>query len=166
MPHLHNAHPLQMKFSSFFCVFMLLICVTAIIPTHCTASLGVEDKYWDQRYRLFSLYDRGVQMDSESWFSVTPECISEQIADRCLEGAMRSYLRMMEPNLTTKFTGKKKKKKESKERANLMKGAAHIRVGRMLDLFCGCGGNSIPLARVCDHLVAVDINPAKLIDAR
>ena len=135
-------------------------------PTLCTPPLGVEEKYWDQRYRLFSLYDRGVQMDSESWFSVTPECISELIADRCLEGAMRSYVRMIEPNLSTKYVGKKRKKKEEKEREHLMKCATHVRVGRMLDLFCGCGGNSIPLARVCDHLVAVDINPAKLVDAR
>eukprot|EP00596_Hydrurales_sp_CCMP1899_P010353 CAMPEP_0119034632 /NCGR_PEP_ID=MMETSP1177-20130426/1632_1 /TAXON_ID=2985 /ORGANISM="Ochromonas sp, Strain CCMP1899" /LENGTH=341 /DNA_ID=CAMNT_0006992203 /DNA_START=182 /DNA_END=1204 /DNA_ORIENTATION=+ len=27
----------------------------------------VHNKYWDQRYRLFSLFDRGVDMDSESW---------------------------------------------------------------------------------------------------
>lgn len=104
-------------------------------------------------------------MDSESWFSVTPECISEQIADRCLEGAVLSYARSAELN-STEFIGKNRKKKLKKEMVNRMKNAEHIRVGRMLDLFCGCGGNSIPLARVCDHLVAVDINPSKLVDAR
>ena len=40
-------------------------------------------KYWAQRYRLFSLFDRGIQMDEESWWSVTPEKIAEHIAERC-----------------------------------------------------------------------------------
>ncbi|SCZ98236.1 BZ3500_MvSof-1268-A1-R1_Chr3-2g06239 [Microbotryum saponariae] len=40
-------------------------------------------KYWFQRYRLFSLFDQGVQMDREGWFSVTPEKIAQQIAERC-----------------------------------------------------------------------------------
>ncbi|SCV71263.1 BQ2448_2851 [Microbotryum intermedium] len=40
-------------------------------------------KYWFQRYRLFSLFDEGVQMDREGWFSVTPEKIAQQIAERC-----------------------------------------------------------------------------------
>jgi hypothetical protein len=30
----------------------------------------LHEKYWDQRYRLFSKYDRGILLDSESWFSV------------------------------------------------------------------------------------------------
>jgi trimethylguanosine synthase len=40
-------------------------------------------KYWSQRYRLFSLYDHGIKMDQEGWFSVTPEKIAEHIAERC-----------------------------------------------------------------------------------
>ncbi|XP_028396845.1 LOW QUALITY PROTEIN: trimethylguanosine synthase-like [Dendronephthya gigantea] len=40
-------------------------------------------KYWHQRYRLFSLYDEGIKMDDESWFSVTPERIAKHIAHRC-----------------------------------------------------------------------------------
>lgn len=39
-------------------------------------------KYWHQRYRLFSKFDEGVQLDYESWFSVTPEKIAEHIARR------------------------------------------------------------------------------------
>ena len=31
----------------------------------------VPDKYWDQRYRLFRLFDRGIALDPESWFSVS-----------------------------------------------------------------------------------------------
>ena len=40
-------------------------------------------KYWHQRYRLFSLYDEGIKMDDEAWFSVTPERIAKHIAKRC-----------------------------------------------------------------------------------
>jgi len=40
-------------------------------------------KYFDQRYRLFHKFDEGIQLDEESWFSVTPERIAEHIAERC-----------------------------------------------------------------------------------
>ncbi|XP_077208505.1 trimethylguanosine synthase [Paroedura picta] len=39
-------------------------------------------KYWAQRYRLFSRFDEGIQLDKEGWFSVTPEKIAEHIAER------------------------------------------------------------------------------------
>ncbi|KAJ6664030.1 hypothetical protein lerEdw1_008984 [Lerista edwardsae] len=39
-------------------------------------------KYWAQRYRLFSRFDEGIQLDREGWFSVTPEKIAEHIANR------------------------------------------------------------------------------------
>lgn len=38
---------------------------------------------WAQRYRLFSLFDEGCQMDLEGWYSVTPELVAAQIAERC-----------------------------------------------------------------------------------
>ncbi len=41
-------------------------------------------KYWHQRYRLFSKFDEGIQIDSdESWWSVTPEKIAKHLAERC-----------------------------------------------------------------------------------
>ncbi|KAF9970001.1 Trimethylguanosine synthase [Actinomortierella ambigua] len=40
-------------------------------------------KYWHQRYRYFSLYDEGIRMDKEGWYSVTPEKIASHIAERC-----------------------------------------------------------------------------------
>ncbi|KAJ9461819.1 Trimethylguanosine synthase [Diplonema papillatum] len=40
-------------------------------------------KYWTQRYRFWSRFDRGVWMDEESWYSVTPEAIAKHIAERC-----------------------------------------------------------------------------------
>ena len=40
-------------------------------------------KYWHQRHRLFSLFDEGIQMDAEGWYSVTPESIAIHLAERC-----------------------------------------------------------------------------------
>ena len=39
-------------------------------------------KYWAQRYRLFSKYDEGIRMDEEAWYSVTPEKIARDIAEK------------------------------------------------------------------------------------
>ncbi|EDR29134.1 trimethylguanosine synthase, putative [Entamoeba dispar SAW760] len=38
--------------------------------------------YYKQRYQLFSLYDKGILMDEEAWYSVTPEAIAKHIAQR------------------------------------------------------------------------------------
>eukprot|EP00743_Colponemidia_sp_Colp-15_P008595 GILK01009353.1.p1 GENE.GILK01009353.1~~GILK01009353.1.p1 ORF type:complete len:383 (-),score=58.48 GILK01009353.1:536-1663(-) len=40
-------------------------------------------KYWYQRHFLFSKFNLGVKMDTEAWFSVTPESIAKHIAERC-----------------------------------------------------------------------------------
>ena len=44
---------------------------------------NVDDKYWAQRFHYFSLYDCGIRLDAESWYSVTPEKIALAIAARC-----------------------------------------------------------------------------------
>lgn len=49
----------------------------------------VHEKYWDQRYRLFRRFDRGVRLDAESWYSVTYEVIAQYTASRCQEAARR-----------------------------------------------------------------------------
>eukprot|EP00057_Strongylocentrotus_purpuratus_P021320 XP_011675794.1 PREDICTED: trimethylguanosine synthase isoform X2 [Strongylocentrotus purpuratus] len=41
------------------------------------------NKYWAQRYRLFSRFDEGIKLDEEGWYSVTPERIAEHQAERC-----------------------------------------------------------------------------------
>src|SRR5258705_9781130 len=40
---------------------------------------------FSQRYRYFSLYSTppGCLLDEEGWYSVTPELVANQIADRC-----------------------------------------------------------------------------------
>ncbi|KRX86623.1 Trimethylguanosine synthase [Trichinella pseudospiralis] len=45
-------------------------------------------KYWRRRYDLFSLFDRGIALDRESWYSVTPEKIAKHIARRCKFGTV------------------------------------------------------------------------------
>ncbi|KZV66461.1 S-adenosyl-L-methionine-dependent methyltransferase [Peniophora sp. CONT] len=45
-------------------------------------------KYFAQRTRLFSRYDEGCLLDEEGWYSVTPEAIADQIAERCRCGTV------------------------------------------------------------------------------
>ena len=84
----------------------------------------VDGKYWAQRFHYFSLFDCGVRLDPESWYSVTPEKIALAIAGRCRPSDV------------------------------------------VLDACCGCGGNAIALARRCARVVAVDVDAAKLDQAR
>ncbi len=52
----------------------------------------VADKFWAQRRRLFSRFDEGVQLDKESWYSVTPEAVAEHIASRVVSAWPRRNL--------------------------------------------------------------------------
>jgi hypothetical protein len=38
------------------------------------------EKYWLQRYSLFSRYDEGIKLDEEGWYSVTPEVVARHQA--------------------------------------------------------------------------------------
>ena len=42
-------------------------------------------KFWPKRYYLFSKFDRGVLIDDESWYSVTPEPMAKHIAAKISE---------------------------------------------------------------------------------
>ncbi|KAJ0501198.1 putative noranthrone synthase [Helianthus annuus] len=46
------------------------------------------NKYWLQRYSLFSRYDEGIKLDEEGWFSVTPEEIAVRHAQRSVAGGV------------------------------------------------------------------------------
>ncbi|KAJ8716301.1 hypothetical protein PYW08_013586 [Mythimna loreyi] len=39
-------------------------------------------KYWKKRHSLFHRFDEGIQLDRESWFSVTPENVAWHIANK------------------------------------------------------------------------------------
>ncbi|KDO19181.1 hypothetical protein SPRG_14793 [Saprolegnia parasitica CBS 223.65] len=81
------------------------------------------EKYWAQRYALFTKFDEGIRLDHEGWFSVTPEVISEHHAMR-------------------------------------------LACDVVVDAFTGCGGNAIQLAKTCRHVIAIDMDPAKIAIAR
>lgn len=130
-------------------------------------------------------------MDAESYYSVTPECISQHIADRLLQ----SFRVPEKKELSSRSQKKERQRERKRERERAMAAAAGdetaaagsadlaitagpvpavptasvtqaSKISLVLDLFCGCGGNAIPLASVCDSVIAVDINPQKLADAR
>lgn len=42
-------------------------------------------KFFKNRYYLFSKYDRGVKIDEESWYSITPETIAKHVASRVVD---------------------------------------------------------------------------------
>eukprot|EP00934_Nitzschia_sp_Nitz4_P002039 Nitzschia sp. Nitz4//scaffold57_size113557//8782//10189//NITZ4_003979-RA/size113557-augustus-gene-0.167-mRNA-1//1//CDS//3329554810//2039//frame0 len=45
----------------------------------------VPHKYWSQRHRLFSKFDDGIQLDKESWYSITPEAIAVYTATKMVD---------------------------------------------------------------------------------
>lgn len=97
------------------------------------------DKYWAQRRRLFSRFDQGIKLDSEGWYSVTPEIIADHCAHRVAEMSAA------------------------------MKKQHHDEGIVILDAFCGCGGNSIAFGKIPSHLISkvvcVDTDRSKLIKA-
>ncbi|KAI1312306.1 Trimethylguanosine synthase [Mortierella claussenii] len=80
-------------------------------------------KYWYQRYRYFQLFDQGIKIDKEGWYSVTPERIAYHIAQRCATDVI-------------------------------------------IDAFCGVGGNAIQFALTCHRVIAIDIDPVRLMCAK
>ncbi|KAI0628060.1 S-adenosyl-L-methionine-dependent methyltransferase [Trametes polyzona] len=58
---------------------------TGLVPFYTDASQVPEhlQKYFSQRERFFSMYASGCLLDEEGWYSVTPERVADQIAERC-----------------------------------------------------------------------------------
>ncbi|KAI8996463.1 S-adenosyl-L-methionine-dependent methyltransferase [Trametes punicea] len=58
---------------------------TGLVPFYTEASQVPEhlQKYFSQRERYFSMYSSGCLLDEEGWYSVTPERVADQIAERC-----------------------------------------------------------------------------------
>lgn len=96
------------------------------------------EKYWSQRRRLFSLFDHGVQLDSESWFSVTPECVAHHQAWRCMQKLHSEH-------------------HQSPRDINSYEPLV------IFDAFCGVGGNTIAFARHLNvHVFACDTDKERL----
>lgn len=124
-------------------------------------------------------------MDAESWYSVTPESIAQHIAQHCLRAltgmrdidrkalkrakkiARREKARILLKNGTIDVDTDVCEAAGS-DRKGEQEGEVKVRakVGLMLDLFCGSGGNTIPLAAVCEAVIAVDLIEGRLQDAR
>jgi len=63
-----------------FSLVSVFACPHNIACAHRPESLPAD---FAQRTRLFSRYAEGCLLDAEGWYSVTPEAIADQIAERC-----------------------------------------------------------------------------------
>lgn len=122
----------------------------------------VHDKYWAQRRRLFSKFDRGIKLDAEGWYSVTPEAIADHVAEKVGEIAvvMKSHGAAGGGGNADGlgWTGLYETPNPVPVRSK--KGIV------ILDAFCGCGGNSIAFAKIPSSLISlvvcVDLTREKL----
>ena len=105
--------------------------------------LDIHQKYWDQRYRLFLLYDHNIYLDNESWYSITPEIISDYIVKRCNDLLYKYSFNLHNNNQIRKLSS-----------------------CIILDLFCGCGGNVISFAKTNAIVLCNDIDPIKLANCQ
>lgn len=116
----------------------------------------VKHKYWEQRYRLFSMYDHGIIIDEEGWYSVTPERIASHIAKKIWSSIFTP---------TPHIPAKKRRKLAAKKRNALNNSSSCL----LLDAFCGPGGNTIQFAAEAPPggiVFAIDIDPYKIAMAR
>jgi trimethylguanosine synthase len=105
------------------------------------------DKYWNQRRRLFSRFDQGVQLDEEGWYSVTPEQIADHVASRLTD-------------LAAGQGGQGQGQGPGPGGPNNNSNNNNIVV---LDAFCGCGGNAIAFAKQPGiSVIGVDLDRSKL----
>lgn len=65
---------MKFEFSQFF--FGALVRIRAGVTP-------IVEKYWLQRYDLFTRYDEGIKLDEEGWYSVTPEEVAIRHAQHC-----------------------------------------------------------------------------------
>ena len=104
-------------------------------------------KYWAQRHRFFSLFDHGVRLDTEAWFSVTPERIANHQAKRCHRSLCGLDL----------GDGS-----EEQKTGSVTTKCAHRQLV-VLDAFCGVAGNTIAFARHAGvRVIACDNDEARL----
>ena len=104
------------------------------------------DKYRKIKRKLWSKWDQGIQMpDPESWYSCCPEAEAIAIA-RCCTAIARQTV-------------------ATKTSTSTRTGDLPIRI---LDAFCGVGGNAIRFAKQGPNVmvVAADIDLAKLVAAK
>ena len=137
----------------------------------------INDKYWVQRRRLFSRFDRGVQLDAEGWYSVTPEIIADHVALQ-LGSLMPNLMKLKQQkqrtltqlpgvlpmpmhqlpgtnngiNLNSNFHHYPSQQMQMSVQAQQsLQQPNHQSKNQgivLLDAFCGCGGNGISFAKL------------------
>ncbi|KAJ2689336.1 Trimethylguanosine synthase [Coemansia spiralis] len=115
---------------------------TFVTPQGQEMPAGLE-KYWRQRYNFFWRFDEGIAIDEEGWYSVTPEAIAEDTAER-----------VAQLHNQRKLPGRKQRRATDFGRICIV------------EAFCGVGGNAIKFAEWCEHVIAIDIDPGRLEMAR
>jgi len=121
-------------------------------PCDAPAPDDVHPKYWDQRYRLFSRFDQGVVLDNESWYSLTPEVIAQNIAYRCRNAFAASK------NSSSSSSGGR----SSSSSSDSIGVDDSNPLSLIMDCFAGSGGNAIQLATICGcKVLASDIDETK-----
>ena len=106
----------------------------------------VPDKFWAQRNRLFSRYDKGIMIgDCEMWYSVTPEAIANHIAGRIIDDVISQRKKCDEQFGATEAKSAETRSISTGEKVEPNGPRRKIVV---LDLFCGVGGNAIALSRL------------------
>jgi trimethylguanosine synthase len=116
------------------------------------------DKYWAQRRRLFHRFDRGIQLDAEGWYSVTPEIIADHVAQRVAEMSVAMRTTLEPPELPKDLSSP-----DVQDQLQRQPGIV------VLDAFSGCGGNAIAFGKMPFHLISkvvcCDTDRAKLMKA-
>lgn len=136
---------------------------------------------------MFSKYDQGVAIDAEGWYSVTPEVIAHHIAEQCRQALLspqqqqeqQQQQRVRSENTHTSAPGAITETKTGADTKSVTDTVAvtgadtvtPVALGEndppaVWDLFCGCGGNALPLALHFPRVMAVDINPQKMEQVR
>ena len=114
----------------------------------------VPHKYWAQRKRLFHRFDQGIRMGTteqeigEAFFSVTPQCIAQHIAQRMVQQHSNNN---NNNNMTNDCTASNDS-------------TIHPPSLVIIDAFVGVGGNAIALALQNPHVMVlcIDVDVQKL----
>ena len=108
----------------------------------------IHDKYWVQRRRLFSRFDRGIQLDAEGWYSVTPEIIADHVASQfcamlpnLMKLKQRPQLSGVLPGTPGMMNGPQAQQSIHQQNQNRQQNEGIV----LLDAFCGCGGNPLKI---------------------
>lgn len=122
-------------------------------------------RYFSKRGWLWSdeIYDRGVKMDDEMWFSVTPFELARHHAQRLLATPESAPSPSPSPSPSPLLFPSSS---ETENGCRASKGGRRGRGRLVLDGFAGVGGDAAALASAGARVVAVDLSPPRLEAAR